>query len=222
MTLDNLKRTVAWAALDYIPKGSIIGVGSGSTVTHFINALGTLKSQIDGVVSSSNQSSVQLKNLGIPVINCNDVESLPIYIDGTDEINDQLQLIKGGGAALTKEKVIAAISRKFICIADESKHVSLLGKFPLPLEVIPMARSYVAREILKLGLGGMPTYRRGVVTENGNVILDIHHIKINNPIHLEKAIKMIAGVVTVGLFAIRSADIALISTFNGVKYLNKI
>lgn len=217
MTQDELKKAVGWAALKYVRPGTIVGVGTGSTAAHFIDALGSIKDQIEGAVSSSNDSTAKLKKLGIPIFDCNDVDSLDIYVDGADEINGHMQMIKGGGAALTREKIIAAISRKFICIADSSKQVDILGAFPLPVEVIPMARSYVARELVKLG--GLPEYRQGVVTDNGNVILDVHNLKIMDAIALENKINNIAGVVTVGLFANRGADVALIGTPEGVKVI---
>lgn len=215
MTQDELKKAVGWAALQYVEPGTIVGVGTGSTAAHFIDALGTIKTQITGAVSSSEASSAKLKSLGIPVFDLNDVDCLGIYVDGADEINDQMQMIKGGGAALTREKIIASVADKFICIADASKQVAILGTFPLPVEVIPMARSAVARTLVKLG--GRPEYRQGVVTDNGNVILDVYGLEILDPIVLENAINGIPGVVTVGLFANRGADIALIGTADGVK-----
>ncbi|WWP02252.1 MAG: ribose-5-phosphate isomerase RpiA [Candidatus Dasytiphilus stammeri] len=219
MNIKNLKEKVGWEALNYIESSEIIGVGSGSTVSFFIQALATIKHKIDGVVSSSKDTTTKLNNLGIPVINCNDVDSIPIYVDSANEINNKLQMIKGGGAALTQEKVIAAVSKKFICIVDVSKKVDILGNYPIPLEVIPMARSYVAREIVKMG--GYPQYRQGIITDNGNIILDIFNLNhIIDPSFLEKKLNMIAGIITVGIFAIRSADIALISTNNGITVLN--
>lgn len=215
MSQDELKKAVGWAALKYVTPDTIVGVGTGSTAAHFIDALGTIKDQIKGAVSSSEASTAKLKALGIEIFDCNDVDSLDIYVDGADEINGQMQMIKGGGAALTREKIISAIARKFICIVDESKQVDVLGEFPLPVEVIPMARSYVARELVKLG--GRPVYRQGVKTDNGNVILDVHGLKIINPAELETQINNIAGVVTVGLFAHRGANIALVGTANGIK-----
>ncbi|MEX0444871.1 ribose-5-phosphate isomerase RpiA [Xenorhabdus sp. SGI246] len=215
MTQDELKKAVGWAALEYVRPGTIVGVGTGSTASHFIDALGTMKDKIEGAVSSSEASTEKLKSLGIPVLDCNEVNSLDIYVDGADEINGNMQMIKGGGAALTREKIIAAVARKFICIIDESKQVDILGKFPLPVEVIPMARAYVARELVKLG--GTPVYRQNVVTDNGNIILDVHNLAILNPIELENKINAIAGVVTVGLFANRSANVVLVGTANGVK-----
>ncbi|EOG1982904.1 TPA: ribose-5-phosphate isomerase RpiA [Proteus mirabilis] len=215
MTQDELKKAVGWAALEYVKPGTIVGVGTGSTASHFIDALATMKGQIEGAVSSSEASTAKLKSYGIPVFDCNEVDSLDIYVDGADEINHQMQMIKGGGAALTREKIIAAVAKTFVCIVDESKQVDVLGKFPLPVEVIPMARSYAARELVKLG--GLPEYRENVVTDNGNVILDVYNLTILNPIELENKINGIAGVVTVGLFANRGADIVLMGTSEGVK-----
>ncbi|GAA3897024.1 MULTISPECIES: ribose-5-phosphate isomerase RpiA [Gibbsiella] len=215
MTQDELKKAVGWAALDYVKPGTIVGVGTGSTASHFIDALATMKNQIEGAVSSSEASTVKLQSLGIHVFDSNEVDLLDIYVDGADEINGHMQMIKGGGAALTREKVIAAIARQFICIVDASKQVDVLGKFPLPVEVIPMARSYVARELVKLG--GQPEYRQNVVTDNGNVILDVHNLQILDAVALENTINGIPGVVTVGLFANRGADVALVGTPNGVK-----
>lgn len=215
MTQDELKKAVGFAALKFVKPNTIVGVGTGSTAAHFIDALATIKHTIIGTVSSSEASTQKLKDYSIPVFDCNSVDSLDIYVDGADEINHQMQMIKGGGAALTREKIIAAISKQFICIADESKVVTTLGKFPLPIEVIPMARSYVARELFKLG--GKPIYRDGIVTDNGNVILDIHDFMIPNALEMEHKINNIPGVVTVGLFANRGANVALIGTANGVK-----
>ncbi|EHD20039.1 Ribose-5-phosphate isomerase A [Brenneria sp. EniD312] len=215
MTQDELKKAVGWAALDYVRPDTIVGVGTGSTAAHFIDALGSIKQQITGAVSSSDASTAKLKSLGIPVFDCNEVDSLDVYVDGADEINGHMQMIKGGGAALTREKIIAAIARQFICIVDESKQVDVLGKFPLPVEVIPMARAYVARELAKMG--GQPEYRQGVVTDNGNIILDVHNLNIMDAVAVENHINGIAGVVTVGLFANRGADVALVGTSTGVK-----
>lgn len=201
MTQDEMKKAAGWAALKYVEKGSIVGVGTGSTVNHFIDALGTIKDDIKGAVSSSVASTERLKELGIEVFECNDVIKLDVYVDGADEINHAREMIKGGGAALTREKIVAAISEKFVCIVDDTKAVDVLGQFPLPVEVIPMARSYVARELVKLG--GDPAYREGVVTDNGNIILDVHNMQITNPKEMEDKINGIAGVVTVGLFAHR-------------------
>lgn len=217
MTQDELKKAVGWAALQYVQPGTIVGVGTGSTAAHFIDALGTIKDKIEGAVSSSEASTAKLKSLGIPVFDLNEIDSLGVYVDGADEINEQLQMIKGGGAALTREKIIASVAEKFVCIADATKLVSILGEFPLPVEVIPMARSAVARKLVKLG--GRPEYRQGVVTDNGNVILDVYGLSIMEPIKLEDEINAIPGVVTVGLFARRGADIALIGSADGVKTL---
>ncbi|WP_343464052.1 ribose-5-phosphate isomerase RpiA [Pantoea sp.] len=215
MTQDELKKAVGWAALQYVQPGTIVGVGTGSTAAHFIDALGTIKDQIEGAVSSSEASTVKLQSLGIPVFDLNNVDELSVYVDGADEINPHMQMIKGGGAALTREKIVAAVAKKFVCIADASKEVDVLGRFPLPVEVIPMARAFVARELVKLG--GQPEYRHNVVTDNGNIILDVHNLRILNPIALERTINDLPGVVTVGLFAARGADVALIGTPDGVK-----
>ena len=215
MNQDDMKKAAGWAALKYVEKGSIVGVGTGSTVNHFIDALETIKDDIKGAVSSSEASTEKLKSFGIEVFECNDVIKLDIYVDGADEINPQRHMIKGGGAALTREKIVAAISEKFICIVDDTKAVDILGEFPLPIEVIPMARSYVAREIVKLG--GDPAYREGVITDNGNVILDIYGLQITDPKTLEERINAIAGVVTVGLFAHRGADVIITGTPEGAR-----
>ncbi|MDC9614253.1 ribose-5-phosphate isomerase RpiA [Xenorhabdus khoisanae] len=219
MTQDELKKAVGWAALEYVKPGTIVGVGTGSTAAHFIDALGTIKDKIEGAVSSSEASTAKLKSLGIPVFDCNDVDSLDIYVDGADEINGQMQMIKGGGAALTREKIIAAVAKKFICIIDSSKQVDVLGKFPLPVEVIPMARVYVTRELEKLG--GTPVYRENVVTDNGNEILDVHNLSIVEPAELEDKINGIAGVVTVGLFANRGANVVLVGAADGVRTIKE-
>lgn len=215
MTQDEMKKAAGWAALKYVEKGSIVGVGTGSTVNHFIDALGTIKDDIKGAVSSSVASTERLQELGIEVFECNDVIKLDVYVDGADEINPAREMIKGGGAALTREKIVAAISEKFVCIVDDTKAVDVLGQFPLPVEVIPMARSYVARELVKLG--GDPAYREGVVTDNGNIILDVHNMQITNPKEMEDKINGIAGVVTVGLFAHRGADVVITGTPEGAK-----
>ncbi|AZL85664.1 ribose-5-phosphate isomerase [Aliivibrio salmonicida] len=215
MTQDEMKKAAGWAALEYVEVGSIVGVGTGSTVNHFIDALATMKDDIKGAVSSSVASTEKLKELGIEVFDCNDVAGLDVYVDGADEINGLNEMIKGGGAALTREKIVAAISDKFICIVDNTKQVDILGEFPLPVEVIPMARSYVARELVKLG--GDPAYREGVVTDNGNMILDVHNMKITNAKELEDKINALPGVVTVGLFAHRGADVLLVGAPDGVK-----
>lgn len=215
MTQDELKKAVGWAALDYVKPGAIVGVGTGSTASHFIDALATMKDKIEGAVSSSVVSTEKLKSLGIQVFDCNEVDSLDVYVDGADEIDHHMNMIKGGGAALTREKIVAAIAKTFVCIVDDTKLVDVLGKFPLPVEVIPMARSYVARELVKLG--GLPEYRQNVVTDNGNVILDVHNLTILDPVALENKINSIAGVVTVGLFANRGANVVLMGTQDGVK-----
>jgi len=221
MNQDQLKQLVARAAIDYIaPKlfnDAIIGVGTGSTANFFIDYLADIKTRFAGAVASSDASAARLKKLGIEVLDCNSVTELVVYVDGADESNAHLHLIKGGGAALTREKIVRAISKEFVCIADESKWVSVLGKFPLPVEVIPMARSQVARELVKLG--GAPVYREGVITDNGNVILDVHNLQITDAIALETAINQITGVVTNGLFAIKPADVVLLGTKAGVKTL---
>ena len=204
LTQEQMKQLAGEYAIRYVEDDMIVGVGTGSTVRHFINKLSTIKQRIEGAVSSSEESTLLLKNYGIHVFDLNSVGELDLYIDGADEINHYLHMIKGGGAALTREKVIAASSRKFICIADESKYVIKLGDYPLPVEVIPMARSYVAREIVKLG--GTPVWRDGVVTDNGNWILDIHMLDLSKPCEMESKINGITGVVTNGLFAIRKAD----------------
>ncbi|MCG7499048.1 ribose-5-phosphate isomerase RpiA [Vibrio sp. Of7-15] len=215
MTQDEMKKAAGWAALEYVKPGSIVGVGTGSTVNHFIDALATMKEQIKGAVSSSVASTEKLEALGIEVFDCNEVSSLSVYVDGADEINGNNEMIKGGGAALTREKIVAAISEKFICIVDDTKKVDVLGQFPLPVEVIPMARSYIGRELVKLG--GDPAYREGVITDNGNVILDVHGLKITDAKELEDKINALPGVVTVGLFAHRGADALIVGTANGAK-----
>ena len=223
MTQDQLKQAVAQAAVDFIlPKlddKSIVGVGTGSTANCFIDALALHKGAFDGAVASSEATAARLKGHGIPVYELNTVSDLEFYVDGADESDENLNLIKGGGAALTREKIVAAVAKTFICIADASKLVPVLGAFPLPVEVIPMARSAVARQLVKLG--GRPEYRQGVVTDNGNVILDVHGLEILDAIALENAINGIPGVVTVGLFANRGADVALIGTADGVKTIVK-
>lgn len=215
MTQDEMKKAAGWAALKYVERDTIVGVGTGSTVNHFIDALATIKDDIQGAVSSSEASTAKLKQLGIEVFDLNNVSEIAVYVDGADEINDRMDMIKGGGAALTREKIVAAVAKKFICIVDNTKEVSILGNFPLPVEVIPMARSYVARELVKLG--GDPEYRQGVITDNGNVILDVHNMKILDPKVMETKINAIVGVVTNGLFANRGADVLLVGTPEGVK-----
>lgn len=219
MNLNELKKKAAWAALDYIYPGALVGVGTGTTVFYFIEALSTIKNLIHGTVSSSNSSTLLLRKQGIPVFDLNNFSSLAMYIDSADEINDQMQMIKGGGAALTREKIIAAMAKKFICIADKSKKVDVLGRFPLPIEIIPMALSYISQEIVNIG--GDPKYRKHVITDNGNIIIDVHNLCIKDPISMEKKINSLPGVVTVGLFASRGADIALISTKKGIKIIKK-
>ena len=214
MTQDEKKRAVAKAALSYVYPNSIIGVGTGSTVNYFIDGLADIREDIRAAVSSSEQSTKKLQELGIEVLDLNSVGNIEIYVDGADEITEHKHMIKGGGAALTREKIVAAVADKFICIIDDTKQVPMLGKFPLPVEVSPMARSYVARELLKLG--GDPVYREGVVTDNGNVIIDVHNLKIMDPVELETKIDGIVGVVTNGLFAKRGANTVLVGTDEGV------
>ncbi|MEZ7861458.1 MAG: ribose-5-phosphate isomerase RpiA [Aeromonadaceae bacterium] len=215
MTQDEMKKAVGWAALGYVQPNTIIGVGTGSTVNCFIDALASIKDQIKAAVSSSEASTLRLKALGIPVMDLNEVDSFDIYIDGADEINGQMEMIKGGGAALTREKIVAAVAKRFVCIVDSGKVVDVMGRFPLPVEVIPMAREFVARELRKLG--GEPVYRSGVITDNGNQILDVHGLQITNAKQLEEQINNIVGVVTVGLFAKRGADVALVGSADGVR-----
>jgi len=217
MTPDEMKKMAATAALEYVETGTVIGIGTGSTANHFIDGLAAIKHRIDGTVASSEASAKRLKTHGIPVLDLNSVDELSVYVDGADESNRHLHLIKGGGGALTREKIVAAASRKFVCIADQSKLVDVLGAFPLPVEVIPMARSYVARELVKYG--GQPIYREGFVTDNGNIILDVHNLEITEPVRQEGELNNIAGVVTVGLFARRPADVLLLGTPEGVRML---
>jgi ribose 5-phosphate isomerase A len=214
MTADELKQQAAKAALDYV-SGGIIGVGTGSTVNHFIDYLATVKGKIEGAVSSSEASTERLKGHGIPVLDLNATGALEVYIDGADESDHYLNLIKGGGGALTREKIIAGASKKFVCIADESKLVDILGSFPLPVEVIPMARSHVARQLVKLG--GTPVWRENFITDNGNLILDVHNMEIMQPMEMEQKINAIAGVVTTGIFALRGADVLILGTESGPK-----
>jgi len=208
MSQDEEKRKAARAAMRYVEPGMIVGVGTGSTVAHFIDALAERRHDIAGAVSSSEWSTQRLRERGIEVLDLNAAGELPLYVDGADECDGTRCLIKGGGAALTREKIVAAASRKFVCVIDASKRVDVLGKFPLPIEVIPMARSYVARELVKRG--GTPVWRDGVVTDNGNWILDVHHLRIAQPVETECEFNQIAGVVSVGLFATRRADVVLI------------
>ncbi len=219
MTQDELKLAVAQAAISFIEPDlradTILGIGTGSTANMFIDELAAFRTDFKGAVASSEASAERLKGHGIEVFDLNDISAMDFYIDGADEANKKLELIKGGGAALTREKIVTAVAKKFVCIADESKAVEVLGGFPLPVEVIPMSRSYVAREIVKLG--GHPVYREGVVTDNGNHILDVHGMKIENPVELENNLNSIVGVVTNGLFAARPADVLLLGTAEGVK-----
>ena len=217
MTQDEMKKAAAQAALAYVETGTIIGIGTGSTANHFIDLLAGIKGKIEGTVASSVASAERLKKHGIPVFDLNAVGDLSLYVDGADESTRHLHLIKGGGGALTREKIVAAASKKFVCIADETKLVDVLGKFPLPVEVIPMARSYVARQIVKLG--GQPVLREGFTTDNGNLILDVHNLKIMNPVELETKLNNIPGVVTNGLFALRPADVLILGTPSGAKTL---
>lgn len=217
MSAEQQKQAAAEAALEYINRGDVIGVGTGSTVNFFIDALATMKGSIDGAVSSSDASSSRLRQHGIRVLELNETGDLPIYVDGADEANHHLQLIKGGGGALTREKIVAAASQRFVCIADDSKLVDILGEFPLPVEVIPMARSFVARQLVKLG--GKPELRQGVTTDNGNLIIDVRGLSIAEPITLERAINDIPGVVCNGIFALRGADVLLLGGSDGVRKL---
>ncbi len=217
ITQDELKRAVAVAAIAYVPDDCIVGVGSGSTANFFIDELGKIKHKIRGAVASSEVTAQRLQGHGIKVVSLNDAGSLPVYVDGADEITRHLHMIKGGGGALTREKIIAAASKKFICVCDQSKLVDVLGKFPLPLEVIPMARSYVARQLVVLG--GQPQLREGFTTDNGNLILDVRGLNILNPVELEATLNNIAGVVTNGLFARHGADVLLLGTADGVQTL---
>lgn len=217
MTQDEMKKNAAWAALEFIPRHTVVGVGTGSTVNHFIDALASIKDEIKGAVSSSVQSTQKLKALGIEVLDLNSINSFSVYVDGADEINAKKHMIKGGGAALTREKIVAAVADTFICIVDQSKQVDVLGKFPLPVEVIPMASSYVARELTKLG--GRPVLRAGVTTDNGNVILDVHDLTITTPLELEQHINNIVGVVTNGIFAQRAADLVLVGSATGTQVI---
>lgn len=215
MSQDELKRAVAKAAIAHIPADCIVGVGTGSTANYFIDELAKIKHEIRGAVASSEASATRLKEHGIEVLSLNEAGSLPVYVDGADEITRHMHMIKGGGGALTREKIVAAASKKFICVCDSSKLVDILGKFPLPIEVIPMARSFVARQLV--ALGGQPRLREGFTTDNGNVILDVLGLKIMNPVELESTLDHIAGVVTNGLFARRAADVLLLGTPEGVK-----
>jgi len=214
-----MKQAVAKAAIAHVPDDCVLGVGSGSTTNFFIAELAAIRRRIEGAVASSEATAKRLKDLGIRVMELNGVNELPVYVDGADEVNRHLAMIKGGGGALTREKIVAAVARKFVCIADATKLVDVLGKFPLPVEVIPMARSYVARELVKLG--GHPEWRRNVVTDNGNVVLDVHGLSILNPAELEGALNQIAGVVANGLFARRGADVLLLGRAEGVQTITR-
>jgi ribose 5-phosphate isomerase A len=217
MTQDEMKIAAAEAALEYVEAGMIVGIGTGSTANHFIDLLASVKGKIDGTVASSVASEERLKSHGIPVMDLNSAGELALYVDGADESDKHLNLIKGGGGALTREKIVAGASDKFICIADDTKLVDVMGKFPLPVEVIPMARSYIGREIVKLG--GQPELREGFITDNGNIIIDIHGLEIMEPVKLEDAFNKLAGVVTIGLFARRPADVLILGTENGAKVI---
>jgi ribose 5-phosphate isomerase A len=219
MTQDELKLAVAKEAIKYVVEDAIVGVGSGSTANFFIDELAKIKHRIDGAVASSQKTADRLKSHGIRVVDLNSVSDLPVYIDGADEITEHLAMVKGGGGALTREKIVAAVARQFICIADESKLVATLGKFPLPVEVIPMARSHVGRELV--GLGGQPALRQGFTTDNGNLILDVWNLSILKPMELEAEINNITGVVTNGLFARRGADVLLLAGTGGVRTVKK-
>lgn len=219
MTQDEMKQAVAKAAIEYVEAGTIVGVGTGSTANFFIDELAKIKGKIEGTVASSEASAERLKGHGIEVFDLNSVSEIAVYVDGADESNKYLHLIKGGGGALTREKIVAAASKKFICIADESKLVDVMGKFPLPIEVIPMARSFVAREIIKK-IGGEPVLREGFTTDNGNIILDVHNLEIMEPTKIEEILDGITGVVTNGLFAIKPANVLLLGTQDGVKTIS--
>lgn len=218
MTQEELKQAVARAAIEYVPVDAVIGVGTGSTANFFIDELAKIKGRIEAAVASSDATAARLKAHGIRVVELNSVSDLPVYVDGADEITRHLHMIKGGGGALTREKIVAAVAKKFVCIADASKLVDVLGNFPLPVEVIPMARSFVARELVKLG--GQPQLREGFTTDNGNVILDVRGLSIVNPVELESALNQITGVVTNGLFARRGADVLLLGRESGVEKLS--
>lgn len=219
MNQNELKQAVAKAAIKYVVEDALVGVGTGSTADFFIDELAKMKNRIDGAVASSEKTAARLKSHGIRVVDLNSVDELPVYVDGADEVTEHLSMIKGGGGALTREKIVAAVARKFVCIADESKLVPVLGNFPLPVEVIPMARSYVGRQMVKLG--GTPILRDGFTTDNGNLIIDVAGLKILDPVALEDAINNITGVVTVGLFARRGADTLLLGAPGGVRTLTR-
>ena len=219
MTQDELKQAVAREAIKYVVEDAIVGVGTGSTANYFIDELAQIKSRIDGAVASSQATAERLKSHGIRVVDLNSVNELPVYIDGADEITEHLAMIKGGGGALTREKIVAAVAQKFVCIADASKLVGVLGKFPLPVEVIPMARSHVGRELVKLG--GQPALRQGFTTDNGNLILDVYGLSILKPLELEAELNHIVGVVSNGLFARRGADVLLLGDAAGVRTIKR-
>ncbi|HHJ19105.1 MAG TPA: ribose-5-phosphate isomerase RpiA [Gammaproteobacteria bacterium] len=215
LSQDEMKKAAAEAAIEYIENGMIVGIGTGSTANHFIDLLAKIKGRIDGTVASSEASAERLRGHGIPVMDLNQVGDLGLYVDGADESNPYFHLIKGGGGALTREKIVAGASEKFVCIADESKLVNVLGKFPLPVEVIPMAQSYIARQLVKLG--GQPRLREGFTTDNGNIILDVLNLEIMEPVKLEQQINMLPGVVTVGIFAHRPADVLILGGPDGAR-----
>jgi ribose 5-phosphate isomerase A len=219
MTQDDLKRAAAAAAIAHVPDDSVVGVGSGSTANFFIAELARIRTRVTGAVASSAETARRLKDAGVEVLDLNGVDEIPVYVDGADEITRHLAMIKGGGGALTREKIVAAVARKFVCVADQSKLVDVLGRFPLPVEVIPIARSFVARELAKLG--GSPVWRQGFVTDNGNVILDVRGLAIVAPVELESTLNQLPGVVTNGLFARRGADVLLLGTPEGVKTLTR-
>lgn len=219
MTQDELKKAVAKAAIAHVPEDCIVGVGTGSTANFFIAELAGIKGRLEGAVASSEATATRLKAAGIRVFELNSVDDLPVYVDGADEVTRHLHMIKGGGGALTREKIVAAVARKFVCIADESKLKDVLGAFPLPVEVIPMARSHVARELVRLG--GQPELRQGFTTDNGNIILDVRGLEIANPVALEGEINQIVGVVANGLFARRGADVLLLGGRDGVRSLSR-
>ena len=215
MTQDDKKKAAARAALEYVADNAVIGVGTGSTANHFIELLATLRGRIEGTVASSEATAARLRRHGIPVYDLNGVGTVPVYVDGADEADRNLRLVKGGGGALTREKILAAAAEKFVCVADDSKLVAVLGKFPVPVEVIPMARSYVARQVVKLG--GNPIWRDGFVTDNGNVVLDVYNLNLTDPVAVEAELNQIPGVVTNGVFARRPADVLILGTDEGVR-----
>ena len=219
MNQDEMKQAAAKAAIAHVPDDCVVGVGTGSTANFFIAELGKIRQRIRGAVASSEASAKRLRDLGIAVFDLNGVDELPVYVDGADEVTRHFAMIKGGGGALTREKIVAAVAKKFVCIADGAKLVEVLGKFPLPVEVIPLARSYVARELRKLG--GYPEWRQNFVTDNGNVILDVRGLSILNPVELEGALNQITGAVTNGLFARRGADVLLLGTADGVQTMKR-